>query len=209
MRQLPGTSTSALPALLHEQKVALNRTLAEVMDEWRHFEAESGLGMGSVEQGGGASTASPLAARSSEAEEAAAAEGATPFAVQLRSLERRVATMGGVPALGACVLPRSTPGVRTQLHATASPAALEMLRSRMSGSEAEATPLRKIGSGGEEVQHTPLVQLRHVAGGPAGSGSKATPGQADPSSELAAALQRRAQRSAAQELAAVVGGVSS
>lgn len=76
-------------------------------------------------------------------------------------------------------------------------AALEVLRGRLTGSDLEATPLRKTrdGSGGEE-QLTPLVHLRHVAAPSGGSGSQATPGQAEVNSELAAVLARRAQRQA-------------
>jgi hypothetical protein len=120
----------------------------------------------------------------------------TPYAhgaAQLCSLERRVASMGGIPALGACVLPRMTPGMRPQLTVTASPAAVEIMRGRLGGSDADATPLRKTGgSGGEaEAAATPLVQLRATpAGRPAD-----TPGGAAPAdSELAAAIQRRMQR---------------
>lgn len=119
----------------------------------------------------------------------------TPFAVQLQSLERRVASMGGIPALGACVLPRMTPGQRPQLQATASPAAVEIMRGRLGGSDADATPLRKAGGGEAEAPvRTPLVQLRHT---PAPPGAKPAPsllGAAPPNSELAAAIARRMQR---------------
>lgn len=94
VRALPGTTSAGLPALLHEQKAALSRTVAEILDEWRQFEAESGLGMAAQ---GVSSPMSPLAAKSSEAEEAAAAEGATPFAVQLR----RCAVLHAVHACAA------------------------------------------------------------------------------------------------------------
>jgi hypothetical protein len=99
--------------------------------------------------------------------------------------------MGGIPALGACVLPRMTPGMRPQLTVTASPAAVEIMRGRLGGSGADATPLRKTGGGEAGAAATPLVQLRATpAGRPAG-----TPGGAAPAdSELAAAIQRRMQR---------------
>lgn len=177
----------------------------------------------------------------------------TPFSVQLRSLERRVAGMGGIPgeqrvcgvpprllpaagnmvwgpwwrcpvaapadglacalctcppahlnvpphpacsphlaALGACVLPRMTPGMRPQLAATASPAAVEIMQRRLGGEE-NATPLRKTGSGEHEAAHTPLVQLRHTPA-PAGKPAGSPLGAAAPNSELAAAIQRRMQR---------------
>ena len=60
----------------------------------------------------------------------------TPYYVQLRSVEARVASMGGVPALGACVLPKATLGLRQALKVTASPAAVDIMRGQLEGSGA-------------------------------------------------------------------------
>lgn len=114
--------------------------------------------------------------------------------VQLRSLERRVASMGGIPALGACVLPKMTPGQRPQLAATAGPAAVEIMRGRMGDSD--ATPLRRVGGDEEEsAAPTPLVALRSTPAAAPKGGLGASPGGgAPPGSELAAAIARRMQR---------------
>eukprot|EP00887_Chlorella_sp_A99_P005805 scaffold1.g5805.t1 len=200
-RALPGTAHDALPGLLREQKVALTGAFAEALEEWAHFEQDTGLA--EQEQ----QPPAPGAGGSGDEDEAAV----TPFAVQLRSLEVRVAKMGGRPALGACVLPKSTPGQRTALQATASPAAVEILRGRIGSGDADATPLRKTGGGaGGEATHTPLVALRPVAAAPGGGGlpGGTTPGEAHPASELAAALQRRAAAREAQEAAAGAAGAS-
>lgn len=95
-------------------------------------------------------------------------------------------------ALGACVLPKMTPGTRPQLAATASPAAVEIMQRRLGGEE-NATPLRKTGSGEHEAAATPLVQLRHTPA-PAGKPVASPLGAAPANSELAAAIQRRMQR---------------
>lgn len=119
----------------------------------------------------------------------------TPLAyggIQLRSLERRVAGMGGIPALGACVLPKMTPGQRPQLAATASPAAIEIMRGRLG--DTDATPLRKVGEE-EAATHTPLVALRATPAAAPRSGLGPSPeGAAPHGSELAAAIARRMQR---------------
>ena len=85
-----------------------------------------------------------------------------------------------------------TPGMRPQLAATASPAAVEIMQRRLGGEE-NATPLRKTGSGEHEAAPTPLVQLRHTPA-PAGKQGVSPLGAAPPNSELAAAIQRRMQR---------------
>lgn len=111
----------------------------------------------------------------------------------------------GIPALGGFVLPRMTPGQKAGLVATSSPAAVEILRGRL-GTDADAqTRLRRTASGDDDTVATPLVQLRKTvltnnaataAGGGGGSSGSfmGTPGIAGPNSELAAAIQRRAQR---------------
>jgi hypothetical protein len=98
--------------------------------------------------------------------------------------------MGGIPALGACVLPRMTPGMRPQLNATASPAAVEIMQRRLGGDD--ATPLKRA-EGQAEATHSPLVQLRAT---PATAAPRAaSPAGAAPlQSELAAAMARRMQR---------------
>jgi hypothetical protein len=136
----------------------------------------------------------------------------TPYAIKLRSLEKRVAAMGGIPALGSVVLPRMTPGQRSGLQATASPAAVEMLRGRVGSEVDAATPLRKTGAQRGEsaaAAPSPLVLLRKVAEQPGsregggGSAAAASSGEAPFGSELAKALQRRAP---ADEPPAAAGG---
>lgn len=113
--------------------------------------------------------------------------------VPLRSLERRVASMGGIPALGACVLPKMTPGQRPQLAATASPAAIEIMRGRLE--DGAVAPLRRVGGEEDAAAHTPLVALRATPAAPPKSGLGPSPeGAAPPGSELAAAIARRMQR---------------
>ena len=141
-----------------------------------------------LEDAAAAAAASPAAGGGGEGEGA-------PYDVQLRSLERRVAAMGGIPALGACVLPRMTPGMRPQLNTTASPAAVEIMQRRLGGEEVAA--LKKTGVSEEEAAPAPLVQLRHTPSPVAAGGQAAarTPlGGAPPNSELAAAIHRRMQR---------------
>lgn len=149
------------------------------------------------------------ASAGSREETAAAAEEAAeepPFHVRLRSLEQRVASMGGRPALGACVLPKYMPGQRAQLHATSSAAAVEILRGRMDGAEAVPAPLRKTGSNdAEQAVRTPMVQLRKVEAPVSSSSSKGgpgTPGVAAMKGELAAVLQRRVAQRQQEEVAA-------
>ncbi|KAI7842450.1 hypothetical protein COHA_004089 [Chlorella ohadii] len=191
IRALPETKRDALPELLAGVRRRLARFMAEQLRELDEFAEEAGL---TVEE-------QPTSAAAGDAFDAASPAGAgaagsggegTPFAVQLRSLEQRVAGMGGIPALGACVLPKMTPGMRPQLAATASPAAVEIMQRRLGGEE-NATPLRKTGSGENEAAPTPLVQLRHTPA-PAGKQGASPLGAAPPNSELAAAIQRRMQR---------------
>ncbi|PRW45378.1 hypothetical protein C2E21_6062 [Chlorella sorokiniana] len=195
IRALPETKRDALPELLAGVRRRLARFTAEQLRELDDFAQDTGLVMeehpsstadceaGDMSSdagiGGGASTSG------------SGGEG-TPFSVQLRSLEQRVAGMGGIPALGACVLPKMTPGMRPQLAVTASPAAVEIMQRRLGGDD-HATPLRKTGSGEPEAAPTPLVHLRHTPA-PAGKAAVSPLGAAPPNSELAAAIQRRMQR---------------
>jgi len=130
------------------------------------------------------------------------------FGARLKSMEQRMAAMGGIPALGSATLPRASDS-RQGMRATSSPAAVEMLRGRLDDSAAGPSPLRHTTSSSaaeeEPENSTPLVQLRKVTLNDSGSGSRppgATPavgpaGLAGPGSELAAALQRRAQKAGA------------
>ncbi len=109
--------------------------------------------------------------------------------------------LAGIPALGATVLPRMTPTQKAGLSATASPAAVEILRGRL-GSDADAASRLRKTSSDEPAAATPLVQLRKTNLGGAGSssGGALSPGLGAPNSELAAAIQRRAQQRQQQQL---------
>ncbi|KAL4422300.1 hypothetical protein ABPG75_008497 [Micractinium tetrahymenae] len=192
IRALPQTRREALPEALAGVRRKLAAFGREAVAELDALAEEAGLqlpgepGSSGLDADGsdGAASASP-----------AGGEG-TPLAyggVQLRSLERRVASMGGIPALGACVLPKMTPGQRPQLGATASPAAVEIMRGRLGDSD--ATPLRKVGGEEEGAAPTPLVALRSTPAPAPKSGLDPSPGGgAPPGSELAAAIARRMQR---------------
>lgn len=199
IRALPETRRADLPDALASVRRRLAKFGAEQMAELDSFAAEAGLQLpdGPSSSGEGAvSDVSPAAARGSRG--SGSGEGTPlPYGVQLRSLEQRLASMGGIPALGACVLPRVTPGHRMSLAATASPAAVEIMRGKLGGGETAATPLRKTSSAEDgAVLTTPLVQLRAtLAPAVKGAGSVVTPGGGAPvNSELAAAIARRMQR---------------
>ena len=89
---------------------------------------------------------------------------------------------------------------RSALKATASPAAVEILRGRLGSDADAATPLRRSATGEEAPAPTPLVALRKTpAPGAGGSRLPETPGAAPANSELAAAIQRRAARAGSEE----------
>ncbi|KAI3424730.1 hypothetical protein D9Q98_008119 [Chlorella vulgaris] len=186
-RQVPETKREALPELLAGCRRSLARFSVEQLAEFDAFVQETGL---QAEQSDGDVAGSPAVAALD-----AGGDHGTPHGMQLRSLERRVASMGGIPALGACVLPRMTPGMRPQLNTTASPAAVEIMQRRLGGEE--AMPLKKSGLGGEDVQAaTPMFKLRATPAADASGGRAVTSpqGAAAHTSELAAAIQRRNQR---------------
>ena len=140
---------------------------------------------------------------------ASSAGQGTPLGAQLRSLQDRMARMGGTPALGACVLPR--PVAQPALNTTASPAAVEIMKGRLGGTDADATPLRRTGSGvGADKPSAPLVQLRATPVPAPGKAAASPLGAAPPNSELAAAIQRRMQRlaSASPEKEAVAAAAA-
>jgi len=121
--------------------------------------------------------------------------------------------MGGIPALGSAALPSVSAGAPGGLRTTASPAAIELHRARLGGSEADMN-LRSIPESSKSEEPvmvattisstTPRVHLKivklegsHGVGGDKavgettqamGSVGLAAPG---PESELAAALKRR------------------
>lgn len=96
-----------------------------------------------------------------------------------------------------------TPAQKAGLVTTSSPAAVEILRGRLGSDADAATPLKRSSSGEADAAVTPLVTLRKTAlgGGGTGATGAVTPGAAPPNSELAAAIQRRAQRAQQQEQA--------
>lgn len=124
-----------------------------------------------------------------------------PEIVDLSQSERALLYVTGRPALGSVVLPKMTPAHKAGLQVTSSPAAVEILRGKL-GSDADAhTPLRK--SSSEEAEHaaTPLVELRKTNFAERSNGFAAVSpnGAAPPASELASAIQRRAQRQLQQQ----------
>ncbi|GAB4821334.1 hypothetical protein N2152v2_008380 [Parachlorella kessleri] len=188
LASLPKTKRDDLPKFLAEQKRRFIHLYDEQLEEWGRFVEEAGLQVEeeeTIDEGGGETT---------------------PFNVRLRSLEQRVAAMGGIPALGATVLPRMTPAHKAGLSATASPAAVEIMRGRLGGTDADGlTKLRKTSSDETGAATTPLVQLRKTnlggagSGGGGGGGMHTPEGLAGPNSELAAAIQRRAAQQRQQE----------
>lgn len=124
-----------------------------------------------------------------------------PEIVDLSHSERALLYVTGRPALGSVVLPKMTPAHKAGLQVTSSPAAVEILRGKL-GSDADAhTPLRK--SSSEEAEHaaTPLVELckTNFAERSNGFAAVSPNGAAPPASELASAIQRRAQRQLQQQ----------
>jgi hypothetical protein len=106
----------------------------------------------------------------------------------MRSLEKRLAAMGGVPALGGVVLPRLTPAAKAGLQPTASPAAIELRQEPPPGGSPLPPPPRP----GPSPPHRYLLRKT-----PTGAGAGAQGGAV--MSELEAALQRRKAGAPAQE----------
>lgn len=146
-----------------------------------------------LEGDGAAAAAGADAAEAMATSPASSAGEGTPLGAQLHSLAARVARMGGTPALGGCVLPRLV--AQPVLNTTASPAAREIIKGRLGGTDADATPLRRTSSGAADGKPSaPLVQLRATPAPAAGRAAPSPLGAAPQDSELAAAIQRRMQR---------------
>lgn len=119
LRKLPDLHRNQLPSFLEQERRKFLQFQTEQLTEWDNFVKASRI----------------------EHNDTSPDTNINP----LRSMESRIQKMGGVPALGgAIVLPQLISAQKTGLTTTASPAAVEMLRTQLNNKEGAPDPLKKV-----------------------------------------------------------------